>query len=226
MRYTAERLLRLVAVAVSAHFMSRGDGDFSPGPAGGLWPVVFAGLCMTIRPDLMGLVIVAWLGLLVALWGLEARDSKPPSLLGGVVFGGIAIAVLREFGPQGMIFGSAAAYGLALILDIRNELIFRKSQGFYGTVMESRNLASIRDAQNTLRKQQIPCFIRGFQTACLRRPFALTEPLELLVDGEDLQAAQRALGLVPLKSAVDEDKGPYTNDHDQNESDKEEDGHL
>lgn len=226
MRKNAERLLRLAAVAIAAHFLSRGEGEFAPGPAGGLWPLVFAGLCMAIRPDLMGLVIVAWLGLLVALWGLEARDSKPPSLLGGVVFGAIAIGLLKDFGPEGMIFGSAAAYALALILDIRNELKFRNRHGFYGTVMESRNLALIRDAQATLRARQIPCFIRGYQTACLRRPFALTESLELLVDGEDLESAQHALALIPLKTTVDEEESAHTDYQNEYEADKDEDGHV
>ena len=187
------KALRILVVGLAAVGISKAPGK-NPGPAGGVWPLVFSGMSMAIRPEPMWLHIASWLGLLLAFWALENRQSKTgPSLITGLLLGGFAFAICSQLGPPGMLFSASVAYLIALILDVSAELRFRDKHGFYGTVLQSRDLSVIQDGKERLIDRGIDIHIRGFSLAQMRRSFALNDPIEIMVDGEDLELAEEIL---------------------------------
>lgn len=187
------KALKILFVGSAAVGISKTPAK-NPGPAGGVWPLVFAGLSMAVRPQPMWLHVASWLGLLLAFWWLESRQSKTaPSLLSGLVLGGVAFAICRELGPPGMLFSASVGYLIALILDVSGELRFRDRHGFYGTVLQSRDLSVIQDARERLVERGLDIHVRGYSLAQMRRSFALNDPIEIMVDGEDLELAEEIL---------------------------------
>jgi len=187
------KALRILLVGAAAVGISKAPGK-NPGPAGGVWPLVFAGLSMAVRPEPMWLHVASWLGLLLAFWTLESRQSKTaPSLFSGLLLGGLAFAICSELGPPGMLFSASAGYLIALVLDVTAELRFRDRHGFYATVLQSRDLSVIQDAKERLIARGVEIHVRGYSLAQMRRSFALTDPVEIMVDGEDLELAEEIL---------------------------------
>lgn len=163
----------------------------NPGPAGGIWPLLFMGLSMAFFPALLWIHVLSWLVLLLCLWWLERnRSETPPGLWSGLLFGAVSLVFLNTFGNFGALYAAGIAFGVAIALDLRNEMAFNRSGKFYGTVLETRDLSRAHLASQALKRAGISVHVRGQYSARLKRGFALEEPLEVMVFGEDLEIAE------------------------------------
>lgn len=182
----------LAAVAMGLFGVGIGGAPgANPGPAGGIWPLLFMGLSMALFPALLWVHVISWLVLLTCLWWLERnRCETPPGLWSGLLFGAVSFVFLSTFGSFGALYATGIAFGVAIALDLRSELRFNKSGRFYGTVLETRDLSRAHLAAKALARAGIAVHVRGQYTARLKRGFALEEPLEVMVFGDDLEAAE------------------------------------
>lgn len=130
------------------------------------------------------------------------------SVANSIVWGyGMLVVILVTPGEHVLFSVMAICLGVALLMDLGDEMDFRREKGFYVAVARMNRLYNVPLIVAVLESKNIDVFVRGRRMKQILGPAGInSNPLEIMVSGEAFEASLEHLasaGLGPHDGLVD-----------------------